>query len=453
MDWKKLLDGAVEQIGEGAKAASDSAREAADSARKVAGIGIGEISVKLEGRAHLGGTLRGTVRLSLPEPIEGKRLIVSLRATRVAVPMATLAGRRGKSLERQLLFNNSVTVCDAMTFDSGEHTFEIEVPDAEPETELSGPLGDIVRAAQTLKSMTERPIQWSLRAAVEIPWKRNLQTETQIVIDAAPAHKPEPQSPPPKREPRKAPPIPRPVSLPAGFGEALNAGLDDLRHRGWDVVHRFVRPPVAPSDAMSVMAQHPDLEPSILQFYGAMDGLEVIVARPLTRDAARDTYAALLAMAARHDGALLGCDDLAGNDRLFEAVGREIGSWEHDRWRTLEIPRLVDLMSESETFSNRDGRPSIYGSVIVSYGEYFGVTRSDEIRSWRQPKSRASGRPGYYDGEADTYQAALTAREASVADRWWAVRGSDHGACLVEPAWLLRWPEMLAACIEHLCNA
>ena len=82
-DWKKLLETTKKQVGEGAKIAGQGLRQAADEARKVAGIGVGSITIEPSRSSYeLGDTIRGTVELELTEPVPAKRLVVALEATR-----------------------------------------------------------------------------------------------------------------------------------------------------------------------------------------------------------------------------------------------------------------------------------------------------------------------------------------------------------------------------------
>jgi hypothetical protein len=239
--------------------------------------------------------------------------------------------------------------------------------------------------------------------------------------------------------------MPTSVTLPAGWTEGLQRCLDDLRRRGWVVLHEHVAPPVEPAIVMQALADHPDLDPELLQFYGVMDGLEIVVGRPEEGSDGSETVRRFADEVSRK-GAPIGClGELYSDARIGPALQREFP--EDEDLRFLEIPSLVRLLDDSEDFAARDGKAVIYGAIGLHYGEYLGLTTADEIQRWRQPSRGSPGREGYYDHHADAYQDHLAERQRTHPQRWWVVRGEDHGACLWEPPVLLTWGEMLGVCL------
>jgi hypothetical protein len=131
----------------------------------------------------------------------------------------------------------------------------------------------------------------------------------------------------------------------------------------------------------------------------------------------------------------------------IDALAAELAE---DGLRVLEIPSLTDLLDEdTEQFAMQDGRQEIYGAAVLGYGDYFGLVRGDTILAWRHAPADERRQ---YASHGEPYGAALEAREREHACRWWVVRGDDHGAGLREPPLLLRWSEMLGACLDHLAG-
>ena len=51
-----------------------------------------------------------------------------------------------------------------------------------PKVDVDGVLGDAVRVAQSLHSMTATPIEWTLVGFLDIPWKRNLSKQIDVSV-------------------------------------------------------------------------------------------------------------------------------------------------------------------------------------------------------------------------------------------------------------------------------
>lgn len=184
-DWKKLLDDASEQVGQGIKVAGKGLGSAADEARKVAGIGVGTIGMEL-GRSgySLGDKITGVVRLKLTEPIQAARLVVVLEASRKRyVTQRGSDGRVSPVQRTETLINHEVEVAGERSYDSGSHRFTVHLPTKiDAKINVGGTLGDVLNAAQAVKSMTESPIKWKLRAILDIPWKRNLSKQIDLAV-------------------------------------------------------------------------------------------------------------------------------------------------------------------------------------------------------------------------------------------------------------------------------
>lgn len=476
-DWKKLLDDAVGQLGEAAQAAGQGLWQVAGEAGKVVGIGVGSIEVRTARSTHrLGETIRGVVSLRLQEPVEASALTVVLRATRRT---RVRGGGQGAAVEDEVIHEFSVALGGEQVYESGEHEFALELPrELEARAEVGGLLGDAVRAARAFKSMTEGRLRWRLVVTLVIPWKRNLSKAFDVNVleelgepevepppraKAAPKtegaasrtepapSKTEPAAPKAEPVPPTAEPAPSPIPLPHGWTLALSQALCALQGQGWTVIHHWAGAPVRPEVVREVLGRFPDLDPEILLFYGVMDGLELVVGKPREPRGSYESVRLAREVAARQGGSLGSLDEIQMSSGLGTPLEAEFESRGPDALRMLEIPTLDRLLDDSEDFTHRDGRNVIFGAVVLGYGDYLGITRADEIRRWREPAAGAVGREGHYDHCARAYQARLREREREhPGQAWWVVHGEDHGAALREPAVLLRWSEMLAACLRWL---
>jgi hypothetical protein len=483
-DWKKLLDDAVSTIGDGVSAAGDGLRELADDARKVAGLGRGSIEIVPDRARHrLGDTIEGTLKVTLDEPVAARRLVVALRAHRRRNALGAIAARaRDAGPREEMMFEFECNVAGEGTFESGEHRFAIDIPtEIDASVQAGGLLGDALRAVKTVDSLTHGQLRWRLTAFLDIPWKRNLSNAIDIAVredapdiddEEDPPPRPSPPQPPrkPKPEPTRAStpppaapspapapgaapaPAPSPAPAPprstppATFAAELDRTLDDLRRRGFVVIHEHRSPPVDPSIVMQALARHPDLDAELLHFYAVMDGLEIVVGQPRFAATRYDTLDAAQDAAARSQGAIGSLDALLVHDEIGPALVREFCE---DTVCVLAILPLARLLDDAQHFPHRDGRNVVFAAAILRAGDVFGLIHADEIRSWRQPAAGQPARPGCFDHHAEASQAHLREREATHRASWWIVRGRDHGTSLREPP-LLRWSEMLAACLDHL---
>lgn len=443
-DWKKLLDAAVS----GAKAAGESVAQAADDARKVAGIGVGEIAINIDGPAYRGEALRGWIKLTLPDPIAAKRLVIALRAKRTRIPVENLRHKQASPLQFENVFDVAVDVEGERTYESDStYAFSIDVPDKEPEDDVGGLIGDVLAAARAFKAMTETEIRWRLVAWLEIPWKRNLEKEVAISVNEprpkAPA--PPPPAPPPPPPPRpKVAPIPRPVALPDGWLRDLGTCLDEIQRAGGVLIHQCARPPVDPAAVMKTLANHPDVDAEVLQFYGVMDGIEIIVGRPTQPKSSYETVR-IAGEIAEKKGPWLGMGGELYSSPLGDALEDEFG----DDVTILEIPAFADMIDGLDHFMDFGGSPTVHGGIQFGYGDYLGLVHGDEIRSWEKLRDHEDHPYAYFWQD---YLPLLRERERTHNNRWWVVRGDDHAAGLADPPLLLRWSELLAYALDHLAG-
>jgi hypothetical protein len=153
-----------------------------ETSKQVTGLGRGEVRLELVGtRATPGGALRGTVHLSLTEPVEGKRLVVALRAHQRMIEL----GRTSAAATRTEVFRFEQELGGTKRYEAGAVAFELPVPvDALDKRPAAGghPLADVARTVASVIKPTVGPIEWSVQARLEIAWGRDLTREVDVTI-------------------------------------------------------------------------------------------------------------------------------------------------------------------------------------------------------------------------------------------------------------------------------
>ena len=154
--------------------------------KQVTGIGRGSVRAELD-RTKLapGETLRGKVVLAVPEPVDAKRLVVSLRAHQRTVEIQHRNGSRTSVSNRSEIFHFDVELGGAKSYTSETLPFEIVIPpDAMDKQAPAGshPIADAVRSVASVLSPTVGPVEWSVTAKLEISWGRDLSHDVDIVI-------------------------------------------------------------------------------------------------------------------------------------------------------------------------------------------------------------------------------------------------------------------------------
>jgi hypothetical protein len=122
--------------------------------KQVTGIGLGTLRVALDRtRFAPGDKIVGKVMLTLPEPIDAKRLAVAVRAGRRTIEHTQFAG-----LETLYRFEHELG--GAKQYTSAEHDFALEVP----------------------KDVPAGPVEWQVSVVLEIPWSRNIDHAVDILV-------------------------------------------------------------------------------------------------------------------------------------------------------------------------------------------------------------------------------------------------------------------------------
>jgi hypothetical protein len=154
--------------------------------KQVTGIGRGDVRLELDRtRLSPGETVRGRVSLALPEPVDAKRLVVSLCAHQRTLEFQHRDGRRTTASNRSEIFRFDHELGGAQTYESRTDRFELTVPpDALDKQAAPGshPIADAVRSMAAALGPQVGPVEWSVIAALEIWWGRDLGHHVDIAI-------------------------------------------------------------------------------------------------------------------------------------------------------------------------------------------------------------------------------------------------------------------------------
>jgi len=154
------------------------------TAKQVTGVGRGTLRLELDQtKASAGGTIAGRVNLAFAEPVDAKRLVITLQARQKMVSVRRSEGTVGTSHADVYKFD--LELGSAKKYESGALPFELTVPPDAMDMKASAPstpLGDVVRTVASAVSPTAGPIEWRVIATLEIPWGRNFTHEVDIVV-------------------------------------------------------------------------------------------------------------------------------------------------------------------------------------------------------------------------------------------------------------------------------
>jgi hypothetical protein len=156
------------------------------TAKQVTGLGRGTVKLELDQtKAPPGGSIHGRVVLALSEPVEAKKLVVTLRARQKMVTVKRGDAGRSVGTSHADVYEFNVELGGAQKYESGTLPFELTVPpdalDLRPGAP-SSPLGEVARTIASAVSPAAGPIEWQVLATLEIPWGRNLTHDVDIVV-------------------------------------------------------------------------------------------------------------------------------------------------------------------------------------------------------------------------------------------------------------------------------
>lgn len=176
--WLSVLDRGMDKV-------TSEALRLTDEARKVAGIGVGTLTIRVKGsHTPMGGDLRGMVALALEEDtaLDGVSVTLEARQERMGLQRGA-KGSRTPVRRTVTLYSQEVPLAGKGTYRTESFPFTVRVPtQLEERLEAEGALGDVLKFAQGVQAMTRGPIQWSLIAVAAVPWKRNVRASQDVAI-------------------------------------------------------------------------------------------------------------------------------------------------------------------------------------------------------------------------------------------------------------------------------
>ena len=154
--------------------------------KQVTGIGRGSARIELDQtRAAPGGTLRGRLVLALAEPVEAKRLVVTLRARQKVMNVHRSSSGRSISTSHADVYEHDTELGGTKHYESVTLPFELTVPpdalDLRPSAGQN-PVADVVRTVASALSPSAGPIEWQVIGRLVIPWGRDLSHDVDIVV-------------------------------------------------------------------------------------------------------------------------------------------------------------------------------------------------------------------------------------------------------------------------------
>lgn len=158
------------------------------TSKQVTGLGRGSVKVELaDTRVAPGGTIKGTLVLSVTEPVDAKRVLVTLRARQRYIAVKRGDGG-GVGSTHADVYQFDKELAPSGSFSPGQ-TFEFELPvppdalDLRPQQSAGGnPLSDVVRTVASAVTPNAGPIEWQVIGRLEISWGRDLAHDVDIVV-------------------------------------------------------------------------------------------------------------------------------------------------------------------------------------------------------------------------------------------------------------------------------
>lgn len=156
------------------------------TAKQVTGLGRGSVRLELDQtKAAPGGSIHGRVVLALTEPVEAKKLVVTLRARQKMVTVKRSDAGRSVGTSHADVYEFNLELGATKKYETETIAFELTVPpdalDLRPGAP-SSPLGEVARTIASAVSPSAGPIEWQVIATLEIPWGRNLTSDVDIVV-------------------------------------------------------------------------------------------------------------------------------------------------------------------------------------------------------------------------------------------------------------------------------
>jgi hypothetical protein len=154
--------------------------------KQVTGLGRGAVKLELDQtRLAPGGALAGRVVLALTEPVQAKRLVVTLRARQKHLTVKPDTSGKTIGASHADVYQLDRELGGATTYQNEAYPFELAVPADALDLKAQPPssaLGEVVRKVATAVSPEIGPVEWQVVAELEIEWGRNLRSEVDVVV-------------------------------------------------------------------------------------------------------------------------------------------------------------------------------------------------------------------------------------------------------------------------------
>lgn len=190
-DWFKKVGKVLQVTAEAtAEVVRDTAVSTAEVVRTTAGVGVGTIAIDVQQIDYQpGDKVSGKVILTLEEATAADKLVVRLSATGTRTRYQRESGSTSKTLvhEKETLYSFDLEVDGDKTYEEGEHIYEfsVRIP-VDAENDVSSPdaglLSEVVKVASLFTRGAKHPTTWTLRAFLNIPWKRNIKKELGLQV-------------------------------------------------------------------------------------------------------------------------------------------------------------------------------------------------------------------------------------------------------------------------------
>jgi hypothetical protein len=156
------------------------------TAKQVTGLGRGTVKLELDQiKAAPGATIAGRVVLALTEPVDAKRLVVTLRARQKHLTVKRDSSGKTVGTSHADVYQFERELGGAKRYESETLAFELVVPPDALDLKAgapTSPLGEVVRTVASAVSPTIGPVEWQVAVELEISWGRNLAHDVDIVV-------------------------------------------------------------------------------------------------------------------------------------------------------------------------------------------------------------------------------------------------------------------------------
>ncbi len=154
--------------------------------KQVTGIGRGTVRVELDQtRVAPGGTLRGRIVIAVDEPVDAKRVVVTLRAQQKVMTVRNSSGGRSVGTSHADVYQFDREIGGPKHYESITIPFELDVPpdalDLRPSAGVN-PIADAFRTVASALSPTTGPIEWRVVGKLEIAWGRDLTSDVDVIV-------------------------------------------------------------------------------------------------------------------------------------------------------------------------------------------------------------------------------------------------------------------------------